>query len=271
MRFTILKIVFLFILIIPFFSYTGEYRNLTDYNSTGIKRKESFYIWDIDQFPIKVCIDSKLPKKFLFSIKDAISGWNQAWGHVLGLMLDSKRITFSQIDVDVPPFKILDEVYRPCSKEMLDQAYEADFEHIFITSSKLKKVQFGRHHNIWDEYSSGRKEFSTSIIEINENIDFSFKDTDVPRGKMRLSTVVRHELGHALGLPHNTNPNSLMYYNANSCIGKGRNECNLQIIDGIHFANLYGYFLNYSQSDLIYKSKCEWFSNESGEGVVCYD
>ena len=186
-------------------------------------------------------------------------------------MLDSKRITFSQIGVDVPPFKILDEVHRPCSKEMSDQAYEADFEHIFITSAKLKENQFGEYSSTWDEYSSGRKEFETLVIALNENIDFSFKDTDVPRGKMRLSTAVRHELGHGLALPHNTNPNSLMYYNANSCIGKGRNECNLQVIDGIHFANLYGYFLNYSQSDLIYKSKCKWFSNESDEGVVCYD
>lgn len=107
MRFTILKTVLLFILIIPLFSYTGEYRYLKGYDSKGIPKKEYYYIWDIDQFPIKVCIDSKLSRDFRLSILDAISGWNQAWGYVLGLMLDSKRIERSQIGVDVPPYLLL--------------------------------------------------------------------------------------------------------------------------------------------------------------------
>lgn len=77
----------------------------------------------------------------------------------------------------------------PCSKEDSDQAHEAGLEHIFITSSKLKKVQYGEYNSTWDEYSSGRKEFRTSIIEINEDIDFYFGDTDVPKDKMRLGTV----------------------------------------------------------------------------------
>ena len=263
--------ILLLVLMIPTYLFAGEFRKVISYDNKGIQEEKEFYIWSIDQFPIKVCINSRLSRSFKTSIWSAIIGWNQAWGYILGRMLDRNEIKRSQIGVDVPPWNILDEV-SPCTKEKSDQAAEANSAHIFITAGKLPINELGRYGFYKYTFSSSKKEYLyKSVIEINKGIDFSFEDVHVPAGKTRLSTVVRHELGHALGLPHNTDFGTLMYYNGNRCRGEGRNECNIKIKDGIHFANLYGYFMNYSESDLVYKSKCRTVKDGTSTTTICYD
>lgn len=263
--------ILLLLFMVPFCSYTGEFKTVTSYSTQGVPIKKLVYIWDVEEFPIKVCIDSQLSKDFQFSISSAVGGWNQAWSYILGRMLERNEIERNQIGVDVPPWEILDAVFS-CTKEKSDQAAEGRLPHIFVTSGKLPANDLGRQGDeIYKLSSSGKEYLYKSVIELNEDIDFYFKDFDVPVGKLRLSTVVRHELGHALGLPHNTDFGTLMYFSGNRCRGKGRNECNIKIKDGIHFANLYGYFMDYTDEDLVYKSKCRTVKEGSQTILICYD
>lgn len=256
---------------VPVYSYAGEFKNVMSYNKYGLPEEDRIYIWDIDQFPVKVCVDSKLSRDFQISILSAIGGWNQAWSYILGRLLERGEIKRNQIGIVVPPWKILEGVLH-CTKEKSDQAADAGIEHIFITANKLPGSYYALQRNDSYKYSSSdRRYLYKSIIEINQDREFSFKNYNVPEGKMRLGMVVRHELGHALGLPHNTAFGTLMYYNGNRCVGQGRNECNIKIKDGIHFANLYGYFTSYTKEDLIYKSKCKEVEEGSQTILICYD